>query len=161
MAMVCGLDLHRRQITFDALETGSGVEWRGRIWQPDRQRFRRWLRTDLTQRASGEGVALAVEGCTGWRYVVEEIEAAGFEAHLAEPADTQAARGRKHRAKTDRSDARLLRGRQGHEALRLADRRTETAMRHDHATAARSWRQRRTTSHAVVLGGTPGSPSRP
>jgi hypothetical protein len=54
-------------------------------------------------------VALAVEGCTGWRYVVEEIEAAGFEAHLAEPADTQAARGRKHRAKSDRSDARLLR----------------------------------------------------
>jgi len=40
---------------------------------------------------------------------VEEIEAAGFEPHLAEPADTQAARGRKHRAKTDRSDARLLR----------------------------------------------------
>ena len=47
---------------------------------------------------------MAVEGCTGWRYVVEEIEAAGFEAHLAEPADTQAARGKKHRAKTDRSD---------------------------------------------------------
>jgi transposase len=109
MAMVCGLDLHRRQITFDALETGSGVEWRGRIWQPDRVRFRRWLRTDVAQRAGGEGVALAVEGCTGWRYVVEEIAAAGFEAHLAEPADTQAARGRKHRAKTDRSDARLLR----------------------------------------------------
>ena len=52
---------------------------------------------------------MAVEGCTGWRYVVEEIAAAGFEAHLAEPADTQAARGRKRRAKTDRSDARLLR----------------------------------------------------
>ena len=48
---------------------------------------------------------MAVEGCTGWRYVVEEIEAAGFEAHVAEPADTQAARGRKQRAKTDRSDA--------------------------------------------------------
>jgi hypothetical protein len=41
MAMVCGLDLHRRQITFDALETVSGQEWRGRIWQPDRARFRR------------------------------------------------------------------------------------------------------------------------
>jgi transposase len=54
-------------------------------------------------------VAIAVEGCTGWRHVVEEIEAAGFEAHLAEPADTQAARGRKHRAKTDRTDTRLLR----------------------------------------------------
>jgi transposase len=52
---------------------------------------------------------MAVEGCTGWRYVVEEITAAGFEAHLAEPADTQAARGRKRHAKTDRSDARMLR----------------------------------------------------
>jgi transposase len=41
--------------------------------------------------------------------VVEEIAAAGFAAHLAEPADTQAARGRKRRAKTDRTDARLLR----------------------------------------------------
>ena len=109
MAMVCGLDLHRRQITFDALEVGSGEEWRGRVWQPDRERFRRWLRSDLTRRAGRGPVALAVEGCTGWRYVVEEIEAAGFEPHLAEPADTQAARGRKHRAKTDRSDARLLR----------------------------------------------------
>lgn len=109
MAMVCGLDLHRRQITFDAVEVESGEEWRGRIWQPNRERFRRWLRDDVFRRASGEPVALAVEGCTGWRYVVEEIAAAGFEAHLAEPADTQAARGRKRRAKTDRGDARLLR----------------------------------------------------
>jgi transposase len=109
MAMVCGLDLHRRQITFDVLEVSSGGEWRGRIWQPDRERFRRWLHSDLARRAGRGPVAVAVEGCTGWRYVVEEIGAAGFEAHLAEPADTQAARGRKHRAKTDRTDARLLR----------------------------------------------------
>ena len=79
------------------------------MWQPDRQRFRHWLRHDLAARANGQPVALAVEGCTGWRYVVEEIVAAGYEAHLAEPADTQAARGRKRHAKTDRSDARLLR----------------------------------------------------
>lgn len=109
MTMVCGLDLHRRQITFDVLEVETGEAWRGRVWQPDRERFRRWLRNDLARRAQGGPVALAVEGCTGWRYVVEEIAAAGFEAHLAEPADTQAARGRKHRAKTDRTDARLLR----------------------------------------------------
>jgi transposase len=101
MAMVCGLDLRRRQITFDAVEVDSGVEWRGRIWQPDRERFRRWLRGDVARRTGGGPVALAVEGCTGGRYVVE--------AHLAEPADTQAARGRKRRAKTDRTDARLLR----------------------------------------------------
>jgi transposase len=109
MTMVCGLDLHRGQITFDALEVESGEVWRGRVWQPDRARFRRWLRDDLAPRANGAAVAIAVEGCTGWRYVVEEIISAGFEAHLAEPAETQAARGRKRRAKTDRSDARLQR----------------------------------------------------
>lgn len=109
MSIVCGLDLHRAQITFDALHVESGEVWRGRIWQPDRDRFRRWLQTDLGPKVGAGTAALAVEGCTGWRYVVEEITAAGFEAHLAEPADTQAARGRKHHAKTDRSDSRLLR----------------------------------------------------
>jgi transposase len=109
MSVVCGLDLHRQQITFDALTPESGEVWRGRLWQPDRQRFHRWLAHDVAGRAGGQPVAMAVEGCTGWRYVVEEIEAAGFEAHVAEPADTQAARGRKRRAKTDRSDAQLLR----------------------------------------------------
>ncbi len=101
MSMVCGLDLHRWQITFDAVETESGEVWRGRLWRPDRARFRRWLHDELGPRAGGGPVEVAVEGCTGWRYVVEEIEAAGFVAHVAEPADTQAARGRKKRAKTE------------------------------------------------------------
>jgi transposase len=79
------------------------------VWQPDRERLRRWLCHDVARRADGQPVAMAVEGCTGWRYVVEEIVAAGFEAHVAEPADTQARRGKKRHAKTDRSDARLLR----------------------------------------------------
>jgi len=109
MTMVCGLDLHRRQITFDAVEVESGQVWTGRVWQPDRERLRRWLRDDVAARANGGPVSIAVEGCTGWRYVVEEVVAAGFEAHLAEPADTQAARGRKRHAKTDRTDCRLLR----------------------------------------------------
>jgi transposase len=109
MSIVGGLDLHRGQITFDVVSTQTGEMWRGRIWQPDRRHFRQWLRVELAKRAGSEPVALAVEGCTGWRYVVEEIAAAGHEAHVAEPADTQAARGRKQRAKTDRSDARLLR----------------------------------------------------
>jgi transposase len=109
MSMVCGLDLHRGQITFDALDVETDETWRGRIWSPDRARFRRWLTEELAARAEDGKVAIAVEGCNGWRYVVEEIVAAGFEAHVAEPADTQAARGRKKRAKTDRSDARLMR----------------------------------------------------
>lgn len=53
--------------------------------------------------------AFAVEACTGWRFVVEELVAAGFVAHLAEPADTPTPRGRKKRAKTDRADAKHLR----------------------------------------------------
>jgi transposase len=109
MSMVCGLDLHRGQITFDIVEEESGEVWKGRVWKPDRQRFRRWLENDVAPRAGGAHVAMAVEGCNGWRYVVEELEAAGFEAHVAEPAETQAMRGRKKRAKTDRTDARLLR----------------------------------------------------
>lgn len=109
MSMVGGLDLHRAQITYDVLDVDSGEVWRGRLWQPDRQRFRRWLESEVASRSRGGSVALAVEGCTGWRYVVEEISAAGFEPFLAEPADTQAARGKKRRAKTDRTDAQLLR----------------------------------------------------
>ncbi len=109
MSMLCGLDLHRGQITFDALDSASGEVFRGRISSPDRARFRRWLAQELIPRAVDGEIAVAVEACTGWRYVVEEILDAGLEAHVAEPADTQAARGRKHRAKTDRADARLQR----------------------------------------------------
>jgi hypothetical protein len=93
MSMVCGLDLHRQLITFDAMDTVSGEVWRGRLWQPDRERVRRWLRDDVTRRADGRSVAIAVEGCTGWRYVVEEVTAAGFEAHVAEPAQPCGNRG--------------------------------------------------------------------
>ena len=45
-----------------------------------------------------------------WRVAGAEIVQSDPQAHLAEPADTQAARGRKRHAKTDRSDSRLLRG---------------------------------------------------
>jgi hypothetical protein len=56
MSMVCGLDLHREQITFDAVEVESGEVWPGRIWRPDRARFRRWLEEELAPRAAGEPV---------------------------------------------------------------------------------------------------------
>jgi hypothetical protein len=45
----------------------------------------------------------------GWRYVSEELAAAGVRAHLGDPAETATLRGPKERAKTDRADARLLR----------------------------------------------------
>ena len=43
------------------------------------------------------------------RYVAEELAAAGVAVHLAEPADTAFARGRKRHAKTDKTDSRHLR----------------------------------------------------
>lgn len=106
MGIIGGFDVHRKQITFDYLDTETGAVTAGRIEPATRSALRKWLGRWF------EGVddaAFAVEGCTGWRFVVEELQAAGVEAHLAEPADTTTQRGRKKRAKTDRADARLLR----------------------------------------------------
>ena len=109
MEIVGGLDLHRQQITFELVDRDSGEVRRGRLWQPDRPRLRRWLSEEVGVRAQARPVRLAMEGCTGWRFVAEEIAACGFEALVAEPAEVQARRGPKRRAKTDRADARLLR----------------------------------------------------
>ena len=106
MSIVGGLDIHRKQITFDYLEVETGEVECGRIVPADRASLAGWL----AERFGGRGdVEFAVEGCTGWRYVAEELARAGVVAHLAEPADTAALRGRKRRAKTDRADARHLR----------------------------------------------------
>ena len=105
MPIVGGLDIHRRQITFDYLDTETGQVRRGQIAPADREH----LRAGLARFDGREDVAFAVEGCAGWRYVAEELAAAGITAHLAEPADTAARRGRKRHAKTDKTDARHLR----------------------------------------------------
>ena len=104
MSIIGGLDVHRAQITFDWVDRDSGETHRGRITPATRAGLRAWL----GELPSDEG-GFAVEGCTGWRFVVEELQAAGFLAHLAEPAETSSLRGPKRRAKTDRTDARLLR----------------------------------------------------
>ena len=105
MSIVGGLDIHRKQLTFDYVEVETGRLERGRIAPADREHLADWLR-----RFDGQApVAFAMEGCTGWRYVAEEMRNAGVEPHLAEPADTSALRGPKRRAKTDKADAQLLR----------------------------------------------------
>src|SRR5213083_827010 len=105
MTIVGGLDLHRKQITFDLVETETGRVRRGRIAPAHREAVRRWL----AGLPDGGPVDLAVEGCTGWRFVVEECGVAGARAHLAEPAAAAALKGRRQHAKTDRLDARHLR----------------------------------------------------
>src|ERR671935_686 len=102
--IVMAFDQHREQIAFDALDTATGEVSRGRIRPADRLGFRRWLR-----RWDGEEIEAALEATTGWRFMVEELEAVGAVVHLAEPAETSALRGPKRRAKTDRRDARRLR----------------------------------------------------
>ena len=105
MPIVGGLDIHRKQITFDYLDTATGEVKRGQIAPADRAHLRSWL----ARFAGRDDVAFALEGCTGWRYVAEELAGAGVAAHVAEPADTAFARGRKRHAKTDRTDSRHLR----------------------------------------------------
>jgi transposase len=105
MPILGGFDVHRAQITFDYVDLPSGEVTTGQIRPATRPVLRQWL-----ARFHGHAdVAFAVEGCTGWRFVVEELLRAGVAPHLAEPADTASQRGRKKRAKTDRADARLLR----------------------------------------------------
>src|SRR5215211_9489691 len=102
MGIVVALDVHRNQITFKALDRDTGELRRGRIAPATRSELRAWLGQFASSR-----VEFVVEGTTGWRFVVEEIERAGHRAHLADPAETAARRGRKRRAKTDNADCDL------------------------------------------------------
>jgi len=102
MRIVVALDVHRSQVTLKALDRDSGELRRGRIAPATRAELRAWL-----AQFAGDAAEFVVEGTTGWRFVVEEIERAGHRAHLADPAETAARRGRKRRAKTDNADCDL------------------------------------------------------
>src|SRR6266542_2996653 len=102
MRIVVALDVHRRQITYKTLDRESGEVRRGRVVPATRGAVREWL-----ERFAGCEAEFALEGTTGWRFVVEEIERAGQRAHLADPAETAGKRGRKRRAKTDNADCDL------------------------------------------------------
>jgi transposase len=102
MGIVVALDVHRSQVTYKLLDRDTGELCRGRIAPATRAEVGSWLRQFAECRAE-----FAVEGTTGWRFVVEEIERAGHRARLADPAETAARRGRKRRAKTDDADCDL------------------------------------------------------
>jgi transposase len=101
--IVAGFDVHRRQITIDALDTATGEVLRGQI-ESTPAAVEQWVAG-----FPGRIVHVAVEACTGWLFVCRALERLGAYAHLAEPVETSALRGRKRRAKTDRTDARWLR----------------------------------------------------
>jgi Transposase len=135
MAIVAGFDVHRAQITFDALDTESGEVHRGRI-DGTPAAVARWA-----ARFAGQRIDVAVEACTGWLFVCDELVAAGVVPHLAEPVETRALRGRKRRAKTDREDARWLR------ELLADGRLPEAWIPPEHV---RQWRSRARLRHTLV-----------
>lgn len=104
MGIVGGFDVHRSQITFDWVDPDTGESARGRVTPATRSQLRCWL-----ERFEGREALFALEGMTGWRFVVEELHRAGFAAVVADPAEVAALRGPKRRAKTDKADARLMR----------------------------------------------------
>ena len=99
MSIVGVFDVYRRQLTFEYLHTATGELKRGPNTPADRPQVRAWL----ARFAGQEDVQFALEGCTGWRYVAEELLAAGITPHLAEPTDSSALRGKKRHAKTDKT----------------------------------------------------------
>jgi transposase len=105
MTIVGGFDVHRKQVTFNYVDDDGLVHW-GQICPATRKTLRGWLGEHCVTAGDAE---FALEGCTGWRYVVEELTAAGVVAHVGDPAEIAGLRGPKKRAKTDRADARLLR----------------------------------------------------
>jgi transposase len=127
MTIVAGFDVHRAQITFDALDRETGEVHRGRIAATP-EAVRRWA-----GRFPGRGVHVAVEAGTGWLFVCEALAEAAAVPHLAEPAETSALRGPRRRAKTDREDARWLR------TLLTEDRLHEAWIPPEHV---REWRTR-------------------
>jgi transposase len=127
MTIVAGFDVHRAQITFDALDRETGEVHRGRIAATP-EAVRRWA-----GRFPCREVHVAVEAGTGWLFVCEALAEAAAVPHLAEPAETSALRGPKRRAKTDREDARWLR------TLLTEDRLPEAWIPPEHV---REWRTR-------------------
>jgi hypothetical protein len=145
MAIVMGLDQHRAQITAEWMDTDTGEIGRARLSPAVRADVRKFLK-----RFCGQRLEVALEATTGWRFVAEELRAAGAEVHLAEPAETAARRGNKKRAKTDRGDARHLRellmiGRLPESWIapdHLLDLRAQVRLRHTLVDQRGEWQQR-------------------
>ncbi len=71
MGIVRGFDLHRRQITFDYIDTDTGEMSRGQIKPATRLEVREWL-----TRFEGRETEFVLAGTTGWRFVVKELRRA-------------------------------------------------------------------------------------
>jgi hypothetical protein len=79
VSIVMGLDQHRAQVSAEWIETMTGEVFRARIAPADRAGVRKFFK-----QFDCEGLEVALEATTGWRFLVEELERVGAEVHLAE-----------------------------------------------------------------------------
>ena len=77
MTLVMGMDQHRAQISAEWIDTITGEISRARIAPADRMTVRRFL-----AKFTGFDLEVALEATTGWRFLVEEAQRVGAEAHL-------------------------------------------------------------------------------
>jgi transposase len=89
VTLVMGIDQHRAQISAEWIDTITGEISRARVAPADRAGVRKFL----TQ-FKDAGLEVALEATTGWRFVVEELQRVGAEAHLAEVVQTSGLKGR-------------------------------------------------------------------
>src|SRR5690242_8232962 len=78
VSLVMGMDQHRAQIAAEWIDTVTAEISRARIAPADRATVRAFL-----EPLRATGLEVALEATTGWRFVVEELERVGAEAHLA------------------------------------------------------------------------------
>jgi transposase len=100
--LYAGLDIHKAVFRVVVLDPDSGELCESRF-APSRERLGEWA-----MQWQGKLAAVAIEATTGWRWVVRELQAHGFEVHLVDPGRASALRGRRRQPKTDRLDARWL-----------------------------------------------------
>ena len=98
--IVAGFDVHRRQITFDAVDTVTGEVWRGQI-ESSSPSVEEWV-----GRFGGRVLHVAVEACTGWLFVCRALERCGAVPHLAADRDERVERTQAPRE--DRSRGREM-----------------------------------------------------
>jgi hypothetical protein len=64
VSIIGGLDVHRRHITFDWIDTDTGQTRQGQLAPASREHLQGWL-----EPFAGQQAAFALEGCTGQYYL--------------------------------------------------------------------------------------------
>jgi hypothetical protein len=88
VSIVMGLDQHRAQISAEWIDTITGEVSRARVMPADRVGVQKFVK-----QFKGEGLEVALEATTGWRFVVEELKACRRRGALGRADGGQGAEG--------------------------------------------------------------------